>query len=197
MKAWHILNKERQLNYGHGEIVEAGKIYKCEFPYVYNHNTYDELTLCKAGMHGSIKPLDALTYASGPIICRVEITGKIVKGADKIVGVERKILNLFDGTDVLKKFARMCALDVVDLWDAPDIVIDYLKTGNEDLRDAVMYAVMYASSAATWDASSAATCDASRVAAMYASWDASWVAAWEKQNKRLYRLFMGEIKKGT
>ena len=33
-----------------------------------------------------------------------------------------------------REFARWCALQVIDKWDAPDFVREYLKTGNEELR---------------------------------------------------------------
>jgi len=39
-----------------------------------------------------------------------------------------------DVTLVLRLFARHCALDVIDLWNAPDVVIEYLKTGDDNLR---------------------------------------------------------------
>lgn len=32
-------------------------------------------------------------------------------------------------------FVRMCALRVIHLWDAPEIVIRYLNTGDESIRD--------------------------------------------------------------
>ena len=38
--------------------------------------------------------------------------------------------------ETLREFARWCALQVIDLWDAPDVVYEYLKTGDETLRDA-------------------------------------------------------------
>jgi hypothetical protein len=31
-------------------------------------------------------------------------------------------------------FTRQCALDVIDLWDAPAVVRQYLETGDESLR---------------------------------------------------------------
>jgi hypothetical protein len=34
------------------------------------------------------------------------------------------------------EFARWCALQVTHLWDAPDVVCEFLETGNEDLKEA-------------------------------------------------------------
>ncbi len=41
-----------------------------------------------------------------------------------------------DCEEVLRLFARQCALEVVSLWDAPDVVRRYLETGEESLRNA-------------------------------------------------------------
>lgn len=57
--------------------------------------------------------------------------------------------------------ATRAALDVVHLWDAPDVVVKYLRTGDEQIRDAA------------WDA------------ARNAAWDAARAAARDKQNRRL------------
>jgi hypothetical protein len=39
-----------------------------------------------------------------------------------------------DVTELLFDFARWCALQVIDLWDAPVIVRQYLETGDETLQ---------------------------------------------------------------
>ena len=36
----------------------------------------------------------------------------------------------------MRAFARWCALQVADLWDAPELVIEYLATGAEKYREA-------------------------------------------------------------
>jgi hypothetical protein len=46
---------------------------------------------------------------------------------------ERTILWRVSGERILRKFARMCALDVMHLWDAPDIVVQYLKMATSRL----------------------------------------------------------------
>lgn len=95
-----------------------------------------KLILCESGLHASKKILDALQYAPGEILCRVEMSGSIIQSDDKLISSVRKILWRIDGEKLLQKFARMCALDVVHLWDAPSVVINYLKSGNEDFRGA-------------------------------------------------------------
>ena len=127
------------------------------------------LSLGESGLHASRRIIDALEYAPGPICCRVQVGGEIIEGNDKLVAAERTILWRDDATDVLRKFARDCALDVIHLWDAPDVVRVYLTTGDDTLR------------AATWDAARDAAWDAAKGAA----WDAAWDAAREAQNRRL------------
>jgi len=51
---------------------------------------------------------------------------------------------MIDAEKILQKFTRMCALDVVDLWDAPDVVAKYLKTGNGSLGQAAWIAAFSA-----------------------------------------------------
>ena len=36
--------------------------------------------------------------------------------------------------DQIRHFSRLCALDVIHLWDAPEVVRRYLETGDESLR---------------------------------------------------------------
>jgi hypothetical protein len=121
----------------------------------------DQPIMCKQGLHASLDPFDALQYAPGGTLCLVECGGTIIKGDDKLVCTERTIIARMDAADMLRYFARMQALSVVHLWDAPDVVIDYLMTGDESIR------------AAAWDAAWAAARDA----AWNAAWDDAWAAA--------------------
>ena len=120
--------------------------------------------MCARGYHASRHVFDALKYAPGSILSRVECREITDECDDKIVCKRRTVIQTIDATDLLLRFARMCALDVIHLWDAPDVVVRYLKTGDESLRDAARIAAWDARSAA-WD-----TGDAAR--------DAAWAAAW-------------------
>jgi hypothetical protein len=62
---------------------------------------------------------------------------------------------------MLREFARWCALQVIHLWDAPDVVRQYLETGDESLRAAARAATR----AAARNAARNAACDAARNAA--------------------------------
>ena len=144
--------------------------------------------MCESGLHASRHPFDALTYAPGPILCLVDCDEIDAEDRDKLVCRRRRIVARFDATGILRAFARRCALDVIHLWKAPQVVRDYLTTGDESLRDAAAYAVSDAASDAArdaaWDARAAAW-DAARAAenaayaardAAYAAWDAAYAA---------------------
>ena len=193
MKAWHFSNEDCKLNYGDGRLIEVGVTHKVDCTPV----------LCSQGLHASKKVLDALQYAPSATLWRVELGGKIVCGDDKCVATERTYLQKIDTTDILFKFARLCALDVIDKWDAPDVVVKFLKTGDESLRATARAAraagaTSDATRDAAWDAARGATRDAAWAAAWAAARDAAWDAwdaAREKQNKRLTRMINYAMRK--
>jgi hypothetical protein len=207
IKGWHFLPEGRRLRYGDGRVVQVGKVYR------WSEGTFG---LCDGGMHMSRNILDALRYAPGPILCRVESVGRVIEGGDKLVAEGRKVLWLIDATDVLRAFDRRCALDVVHVWDAPDVVVRYLKTGDESLRSAAWsaapavarHAARYAArSAATAAADAAAGAaagsaagSAARAAASYAAdaaadaaaGAAARAAARARQSRRLVQMAVAE-----
>ena len=123
--AWHFLKE--------GSVMRDGKVAPADgVKLVFDGKPF----LCEQGLHASLQPFDALFYAPGPILCLVRCEGTIVHGDDKIVCTERTIVARIDATDLLRKFAREQALKVLHLWNAPDIVVQYLQTGEESLRAA-------------------------------------------------------------
>ena len=106
----------------------------------------------------------------------------------------------YDATEVLRSFARKCALDVVHLWKVTPVVKRYLRTGNPKLRDAAGVAARGAAWNATrvaaWDtawaaaeATAAATAwDAAETAARAVAWDVAWATARARQSRRLARM---------
>lgn len=154
---WHFLPPDGRLQYGDRKLVVVGE--RLMLP------PDTKIIPCKVGYHASLRAIDALQYAPGPIVCRVTLQGeKIPYGdpVDKYVAEGRTVLWMADATDALREFARWCALQVIDLWDAPPVVREYLETGDENLR------------AAAWDAARSAPWD---VAAGSAPWDAARNAA--------------------
>ena len=152
---------------------------------VYN----EQLVMCESGLHASERIIDALQYAPGNTIFRVECGGKIECDTDKIVCTERTILWRIDGEKVLQEFARWCALEVLHLWNASEIIVRHLKTGDENIRAAAGDAAWSAAEDAAWSAARSAA----RVAAWAAAWAtagdaarvAAWAAAWATQNAKL------------
>ena len=204
MRAWWFGPADGKLGYDDGRRVRKGVTHKV--------STDRPLALCEYGLHASQLPLDALQYAPiHPVTWRVELVGDALRGKDKACAYKRRYIARVKDTDtVLRKFARLCALDVLHLWDAPDVVACYLKTGDESLGaatwdatwaatwDAARDATRDATKAATWDATKAATKAATWAAAGDAvgdaAWDAAWAAAREMQNKRLHRMLMQAAK---
>ncbi|MFW6121352.1 MAG: DUF7666 domain-containing protein [Petrotogales bacterium] len=185
IRCWHFIAEDRRLRWGIREVVEVGSTYTCEFPYEYfpgdeyfPREVYSEPTLCKAGLHGSRKIMDALNYAASSWCCLVEIWGDIQEDGDKLVGRHRHVLNMVDATGTLREFARWCALQVIYLWDAPDIVRRYLQTGDESIRAAARDAAEAAAGETAWAAAEAAAWAAAWDAAWAAARAAAWAAAW-------------------
>lgn len=93
-----------------------------------------EIKWCRSGLYASPTAWGALMYAPGNTLCRVNCRDIVKSDIDKFVCRERTIVVRRDVTQILRKFARECAIDVLHLWDAPDIVVEYLKSGDENLR---------------------------------------------------------------
>jgi len=158
--------------------------------------------MCECGYHASRHVFDAMMNAPGPILSRVECREITDECDDKLVCRRRRVIATIDATKIAQKFARMCALDVIHLWDAPDVVVRYLKTGDESLRDAARIAAWDARDAA-WAAARNAGWAAARAAAWDAR-DAAWAAAWDaasaigrdtalrRQRRRLARMVTQE-----
>lgn len=118
--------------------------------------------LCEQGLHASRHPFDALNYAPGQILCLVDIGGQIVEDEDKLVGTERTIIRRIDATKLLRYFARMQAVSALDHWEdnPPDVVLDWLMTGDVSLRSAAWSAAWSAAAeSAAWSAARSAARD--------------------------------------
>ena len=160
MKAYYFQREDGCLAYGDGRKVKKG----------ITHTVADEPVLCEYGLHASKHPFDALQHAFSSVLWEVKLSGVIVEGEDKCAATERTYLRCIDAEALLREFAREQALSVIHLWDAPQVVIKYLKTGDDGLRAAAMAAAR----AAAWAAAEAAAWAAAEAAA----WDAAWAAAW-------------------
>ena len=119
--------------------------------------TTDKARICESGLHGSKHPFDALKYAPGPLLCLCEF-GEI-KGdhGDKFVSRSRRIIARMDATEMLMYFARMQALSVVHAFAAPDVVLDYLMTGEDrSAAEAAAWSAAKSAAAVAWSAARSA-----------------------------------------
>lgn len=143
------------------------------------------IAICESGLHASRRPWQALRYAPGAVLCYVECRGDIYEQGDKLVCRERRILVRADVTETLRFFARMQALSVVHLRPEcpPDVVLDYLMTGDESIRAAAedvartTAARAAAAAAAQWASAAIADAASAMAASMATARDAARDAA--------------------
>lgn len=195
MLGWHFLRNDSRLGYDDGRLVTSGKTYTVPKDRA--------LELCRYGMHASRRIIDALRYAKGCIVCRVELSDAIIAGKDKAVAYSRRVLWMLDATRVLHEFACRCVEDAIALVDNPDLrsmaaiaakrawLSGKMSAGElaaaQDAaldaaldawgaQDAAWVATQAAARAAGWDALTAAQA-AVRAAALDAAQTSAWVAA--------------------
>ena len=110
IEAWHFLPEDRMTRYSPRELVTVGSIL------VVKHQPI----LCERGLHASVRAIDALRYAPGPIACRVRVWGDVVNGGDKLAGTHRECLGMVDATNTLHEFACCCAEAALLMADVTD-----------------------------------------------------------------------------
>jgi hypothetical protein len=205
--AWHFLPEDGRMTHRRGRpLIVAGAV----------HSVRGELELCARGLHGSRRAIDALGYAPGPIVQRVEHFGKIIEGSDKLCSSRRRCLAIADASRVLREFAcdqaesalrlSECnderswrAVSVSRLYAVGEASADELAAAGTAAWDAARAAAGAAAGAAAWDAARAAAWAAARAAAWAAAWaaagtaagtaawDAARAAAWDAANLDLSR----------
>jgi hypothetical protein len=186
--AWHFLPEDSRLRWGSHEQVKVGKVYSLP--------PHEMPELCKRGMHGSVRPLDALQYAPGPIICRVRLWGDVQQGDDKIVARHREVVAMADATRTLHEFALWCAEQALALIPNPDprsrnaLAVKRAWLDGE-ATDAELDAAGAAAWAAAWAAARAAARDAAGGAAWAAARDVARDAARADQNDHLAAMLRG------
>lgn len=150
--AWHFTKEPDKLRTGTpfkvGEWIEVG----------------GDLVPCEWGLHASEWAFDALQYAKGPYLWRVECEGDIIEHGDKLVCRRRRAISGGDASDLLYRFARYCAQQVITLWPATESIKRYIETGedrakinneifwvtNKSISDPVAMNAFDAALAATW-----------------------------------------------
>ena len=189
---WHFLPADKKLRFSPRKLVIVGRTLRMK----------DEPALCHRGFHAAKRPLDALEYAPGPIICRVTLGGKILHGDDKCVAQERTVVWMADATRTLHEFACWCAklalfnakVEDARCWNAIEVKLRWLKGEATDAElEAAWSAARSAASSAAWSAAESAASSAARsaaesaaeLAASSAAWSAAESAARSAQNRKL------------
>lgn len=152
---WHFLHEDKRLRYGSRELVEVGKTIRVNCHPV----------LCESGLHASVRAIDALRYAPGPIVCRVTLGGTIVEGDDKVAAQERTAVWMADATHTLHEFACRCAEDALRVANIDDRRCwEAIETKRRWLRGEATDEQLAAAARAAWDAWDAARASASSAA---------------------------------
>jgi len=182
---WHFCNEDRRLGYEDGREIIEGESLRVEGTPV----------LCERGLHASERIIDALKYAPGSILCRVELSDEIVQCDDKAVAKERKTLWMFDATNALRDFAATVAENALlaeraagrepdpRSWAAVQFIRDLLngKIKEED-KKAAWSAAWSAAWAAAWAAAESAW------SAAESAWSAAQSAAESAQDALLLQI---------
>ena len=156
IKAWHFVADDRMLAHQPGLEVAPGYIYSEDGPIV----------ICESGLHGSRNLLDALNYAPGSYLCRVEMWGDVTDLNDKLVARHRHVIAAKDVAPELRLWACWC---VRQQWH---LLTDERSRNAVDVaerftRGEATQEALAAARAAAWDAaraSRAAARDAARAA---------------------------------
>lgn len=152
------------------------------------------LVICHVGMHASLRALDALKYAPGPVVCRVRMSGEEAPSdghTDKLCYSERTVLAMANAAVLLHEFGCWCAEQALlnerasgrepdpRSWEAIAAKRAWLSgTMSDGQLQAASAASWAAASAAVWKAASAAARAAAIAAAWAADWSACSAASW-------------------
>ena len=104
--AWHFCRADMRTQYTEERILVGGTL-----------TANGRLALCENGMHASERVVDALRYAPGATLCRVELSGRILHGDDKLCARHRRAIAMADVTPQLREFALLCAERVLPSYE--------------------------------------------------------------------------------
>ena len=178
---WHFLTKDRKLGYGDGRIVRPGETYSVNYP----ERSFRKPSSCESGMHASIRIMDALVYAPGSIICRVELMNPEYD-SDKMVSRSRKVLWMLDAEKLLHHFACDCAEKALnDVPTEPDPrSVEAIRVKRLWIDGSATNDELDAARSASWSAAGSAAGSAARSAAE------------SEQNIRLVKMVVKQYKGG-
>lgn len=119
MLAWHFLPEDGCVRFGRRSKIRVGQMLK---------RSPGKLRMCEYGLHASPTVMAALTYAPGPVLCRVRLGGTILEDDSdglvyrKMVASRRTVLAMKNVSAELQLFAcslvrRTILPDGRKLWD--------------------------------------------------------------------------------
>ena len=149
--AYHFLSEDMTTNFGNEPPWTVGE----------SRSVAGEIIPCESGYHGSPTLWNALTYATGPVACLVELSGDVQPHGDpvdKYAARTRKLLAAVNIETELRLFAADCAEHVLPIYEAA-------YPGDGRPRRAIE------ATRAAWDAARAVAVDA------WAVRDDAWAAA--------------------
>jgi len=168
-KAWYFAPEGNRLKYQDNRLIRVGVTHRIE----------GKPETCSHGLHASNRIIDALKYSQTNILYRVELSGEMDRAEDKIAAQSRKYLQRFDMESILFEFSRKQALiniKKVKLYTRKDdysLIIEWLKTGDQNIRSAAR--------------------SAAESAAESAAWSAAWSAARSAQERMLARMMKAKF----
>lgn len=180
MRAYYFATEKRKLRYRDNRPIVVGETHTVDI-------TESPLEFCNWGLHASERALDALKYAPGSILYIVKLSGEILTDDDKLCAEKRTYLAELDAAELLREFARKQALiNIVKIKpycnddEEYNTIVNYLITGNTQLRSAAESAAESAARSAKSAAQPAAWAAAwpAESAAEWAAESAAWAAAW-------------------
>jgi len=180
MMGWHFSGTHLDFDLSHIKV-KAGLVLRMGGP----------LSLCERRFHASAKPLDALQYASGTIVSRVELFNHVVSeplqvDTDKAVATGRAHIWVADAERTLHEFALWCANSALERerkagletdersWQALEIKQLWL---NGKATDHEMDAARDSAWDAAWDSAGDSDRVAARASARASARDSAWDSA--------------------
>ena len=159
--AWHFTEGATLRD---GQPLEVGKTYTHE----------GEVKMCESGYHASRRLIDALRYAPGAQISRVECWGDVQEQNDKLVARNRTVLWTIDATMILHEFAcRVAEIALSKVTNPDPRSLAAIKAKRKWMKGKISDKDLDAAGRGAWSAAESAA----KSAAWYAAESAAWYAA--------------------
>ena len=174
--AWHFTDG---LKLRDGQQLEVGK--------TYTHS--GKVKICESGYHASERLIDALKYAPGAQVSRVECWGSVKTESDKLVARNRTVLWTMDATMILHEFAYRVAEQTLAKIDNPDPrSLAAIEAKRKWMRGEISDKELYVTRSAAESVALLAAWSVAESAAWYAVWLVAESAALSDFDKLLTQM---------